>query len=121
MRLMTNDRTPAEALKVATEKRILNEFRSKILNEERMDKVFQSRKNHDRLGDHSTMLFHCECDDQTCTETISMSTEEYQNVHNKTKYFIVIPSHIRADLEEVISLFNNYALVAKFFPHPHVA
>jgi len=111
-----NDKSPTEALKVAIEKRILNEFGSKILNEERMDKVMQSRKSA-RLADYSNMAFHCECDDVACGETIAMSTEEYQRVHSKTKYFIVVPDHVRLDLEEIISSFTSYILVAKFFPH----
>jgi hypothetical protein len=112
-----NDKSPTEALKVAIEKRILNEFGSKILNEERMDRVVQSRKSS-RLEDYSNMAFHCECDDEDCGETIDMSTEEYQKVHSKTKYFVVIPEHVRVDLEDIVNSFSSYVLVAKLFPHP---
>jgi hypothetical protein len=111
-----NDKPLREALKVAMEKRILNEFGSKILNEERMDRVVQSRK-HKHLEAHADTMFNCECDDQTCEEVILMSTEEYQRLHLKTKYFIVIPNHVRLDLEEIIGSYSTFALVAKFFPH----
>lgn len=111
-----NDKT-AEALKIALEKRVLNEFGSKILNEERLDKVVESRKTTN-LSPHSTMSFHCECDDKECSETFEMSTEEYQTLHRKTKYFVVIPTHVHLDLEEIITSFNSYVLVGKFFPHP---
>jgi hypothetical protein len=97
------------------DKRILNEFGAKILNEERAEKAIKSR----RSGTHSfqsEMMFHCECDDSACGQTIFMSTEEYQRVHSKTKYFVVIPAHVQLDLEEVITSFNTYALVGKFFP-----
>lgn len=103
-------------MKIAIEKRILNEFGSKILNEERMDKVLRLRKGR-HLEDHSDMAFNCECDDEDCHEIISMSTEEYERVHAKTKYFIVSTSHVRVDLEEIISSFTTYTLVAKYFPH----
>lgn len=109
--------SPTEALKIAIEKRILNEFGSKILNEERLDRVVESRKAANQ-SPHSDMSFLCECDDKVCGETILMSTEEYQRVHRKTKYFVVVPSHVRLDLEEVISSFSHYVLVGKFFPHP---
>jgi hypothetical protein len=115
-----NDKSPREALKVAMEKRILNEFGSKILNEERMDKVMHARKSN-RLENYSNMDFDCECDDKECSETISMSTEEYMKMHHKTKYFVVVPSHVRIDLEEVISSFTTYALVAKYFPHSRMS
>ncbi|MBW4061985.1 hypothetical protein HJC99_05435 [Candidatus Saccharibacteria bacterium] len=110
--------SPEEALKIAVEKRILNEFGSKILNEERLDKVLSYHDKADRrLAVHSVMSFHCECDDATCEETIELSTEEYVQMHHKTKQFIVVPSHVRLDLEEIISSFGKYALVAKYFPH----
>jgi hypothetical protein len=112
-----NDKSRTEALKVAIEKRILNEFGSKILNEERMDKVGRLRKDA-RLEAYSNMIFACECDDAGCEETIPMSSEEYQRVHSRTKHFIVVPSHVHLDLEEIISSFAEYALVAKFYPYP---
>lgn len=111
-----NDHTPTEAMRVSIEKRILNEFGSKILNEERMDRVVASRKGS-RLSAHADMTFHCECDDRACGQTIQLSTEEYMHVHSKTKHFIVVPSHVRLDLEKVIAAFNSYVLVEKFFPH----
>ena len=102
--------------KIATEKRILNEFGAKILNEERIDQVMDARRST-RHSPHSEMLFHCECDDSECTETISMSTEEYESTHRKLKNFVVVPLHIRLDLEEVVATFSTYVLVRKFFPH----
>src|ERR1700684_2264507 len=105
--------SPLGTLKVANEKRILNELGGKILNEERMDKVLDARKGGHHSA-HSAMLFTCECDDADCVESISMSTEEYKTVHRKTMHFIVIPSHVHLDLEEVITAFDNYTLVRKF-------
>ncbi len=110
-----HDNTPIKNHKVAIEKRILNEFASKILNEERMDRALESRKTGPKTP-YSDMTFHCECDAKSCDETIQMSTEEYQQVHRKTKHFVVIPSHVQLDLEEIITSFNDYVLVAKFFP-----
>jgi hypothetical protein len=112
-----NERSAREALRVAIEKRILNEFAAKILNEERLDRVVLSRKTA-HAADYMDVTFHCECDDGECGEIISMSTEEYQRTHLRTKYFVVIPSHVRLDIEEVINSYKHYALVAKFFPHP---
>lgn len=71
-----------------------------------------------RLSEHADMTFRCECDDRTCEETIQLSTEEYTHVHSKTKHFVVVPAHVRLDLEKIITSFNAYVLVEKFFPHP---
>lgn len=104
------------ALTIAIEKRVLNEFSAKILNEERIDQVTESRKGT-RLSAHSDMSFNCECDEKGCEEIIMMSSEEYQRVHRKTKQFVVVPPHVRLDIEEVTASFHNFVLVEKFFPH----
>ena len=115
-----NENPPTNALKASMGKRVLNEFVSKILNEERLDHVVKSRQDGRgvRISEHAEMAFYCECDDQCCSETIQISTEEYERLHSKTKYFIVIPSHVRLDLEEIITTFTKYTLVGKFFPWP---
>jgi len=107
-----NNQSPKDVLGAATEKRILNEFEARIVNEERMDKVVEAKKGQ-RNASHSTMQFNCECDDASCLETISMSTEEYKRVHRQATYFTVVPHHVHLDLEKIISSFNNYALVEK--------
>lgn len=107
-----------KTLKVAIDKRILNEFGSKILNEERLEHIMESRRGT-RLSAHSDATFRCECDASACNETIQMSTEEYQRIHHKTKQFVVVPGHVRLDLEKIITAFNNFVLVEKFFPHPN--
>jgi hypothetical protein len=97
------------------QKRVLNEFDTKIENEEKLDTVVEARE----LGEgslHDIMPFDCECDDKGCVQTISMSTEEYKRVHLKTNNFVVVPSHVQLDIEEIITSFSNYAIVAKFFP-----
>jgi hypothetical protein len=110
-----SEQLPSGRLKVSMNKRILNEFGAKILNEERADNAIKSRRGS-TLSFHSEMVFLCECDNSDCEEAISMSTEEYQRVHSKTKYFVVIPSHVQLDLEEIIETFSSYALVGKYFP-----
>ncbi len=108
---------PTRGLQIALEKRILNEFASKILNEEKMETHIQSLKGS-RLSNFSKVPFHCECDDEKCTEFVSMPTEEYKQVHQKNRNFVVVPGHVRLDIEEIISSFSEYTVVGKFFPHP---
>ena len=116
------DKARQQTLKIALDKRILNEFSQKILNEERLDQVLHFRsKALKRLAQYTDTIFGCECDDAACLETIALSTEEYLKMHEKTKNFIVIPSHVRVDLEEIVSSFKSYVVVAKFFPHPMTA
>jgi len=114
-----NNKSSRDTLKVATEKRILNEFENKGVNEERMDKVVEAKKG--RVGSsHSAMQFDCECDNADCQEIISISTEEYQRVHRESNYFVVIPSHIHLDIEKIIASFSNYVLVEKLIIRPSI-
>src|SRR5665213_2174509 len=110
-----NEALPHDTLRVSKEKRLLNEFEAKILNEATIEKVVEARRiSH--TPEFSEVLLRCDCDDKKCTDTISISIEEYQHVHPQTKNFIVSRNHVNFDLEEVISSFPNYVLVAKVFP-----
>lgn len=114
-----NAALPHETLRISREKRVLNEFEAKIQNEATVEKVIESRRvSHS--SEFSHVLLRCECDDQACTDTISISVEEYQHMHLKTMNFIVSRNHVNFDLEEVISSFANYVLVAKVFPASRV-
>lgn len=68
-----NDELPGQRLQVAMEKRVLNEFGAKILNEERLEKGIKSRRE-ERLLQFTDMLLSWECDASACTETMSMPT-----------------------------------------------
>jgi len=107
-----------EHLQVSQDKRVLNEFSSKILNEERVEKLANIRSRAHHLAPFSDTTFHCECDDADCDNTISMSTEMYEQVHKKTKQFIVVPAHVRLDIENVMVRLPAYVVVEKHFPHP---
>jgi hypothetical protein len=112
-----NSPPPGEPIDGAIERRILNEFASKILNEEKLGKVLDERIRNHHPSNFTEMLFHCECDDRACAEMIAVSTEEYVLTHHKTKQFIVRPSHVGTDIEKVTEHFANYSLVEKYFPH----
>lgn len=110
------DKTTVMSRVITREKRVLNEFDTKIDNEEKMEKVVLSRENGDQ-SDYSTMSFRCECDDRACDEIIVISIEEYQRVHRPTRQFIVVPDHVQLDLEKVITILGNYVVVDKFLAH----
>ena len=107
-----NTKTPTH--KVTKEKRILNEIGTKVENEEKLDNVVEARAPGERSL-HDIMPFDCECDDEACKETISMSTGEYKRVHQKSNSFVVLPSHVHLDIEKVVTSFSNYVTVAKLF------
>lgn len=109
------DSTKIPARKVTKENRVLNEFGTKIENEKKLDSVVEARVSSEQSL-HDIMPFHCECDDTKCHETISMSTEEYKQIHLKSNKFVVLPSHVHLDIEKVLNTYTNYVTVAKVFP-----
>jgi hypothetical protein len=102
---------------VIREKRVLNEFKTKTTNEEKLDKVIEARPTGEQTL-HDVMPFDCECDDTTCNKTIEMSTEEYKRVHDQSGNFVVMPSHVQLDIEAEVAAFSNYVIVAKYPPGP---
>jgi hypothetical protein len=110
-----SDKTIIPTDSTTKQKRVLNEFEAKMENEEKLETVVEAREAGEQSL-HDIMPFDCECDDKGCEATISMSTEEYKRVHLKTNNFVVVPSHVHLDIEEIITSFSNYVTVAKFFP-----
>jgi hypothetical protein len=110
-------RLPKKAGEADAKKRILNELEAKILNEYNSDQVTQRRKDTKSRED-ADVLFGCECDTKGCPEKISLSTQEYARMHRKNMHFVVIPKHVRLDIEEVVSGFMDYCVVKKLFPQP---
>jgi len=57
----------------------------------------------------------CECADETCTERISMSAQEYEAIRSDGVRFFVAPSdeHVWPDVEIVTKRYNRYWIVEK--------
>lgn len=94
-------------------RRVQNEFRTKDINESKVDHVNEFRDIPNKSS-HTLMSFKCECDNETCQETIQMSTEEYEHVHRNSRKFVVIPEHVSLDIEKVVAAFSGFVIVEKF-------
>ena len=106
---------PKKRLKASPKKRMLNEIEAKVQNEVNSDKVSALRERG--IGDvHTDTVYSCECDTKNCPENIVMSMAEYAQAHNKIMHFIVVPTHVHLDIEEIIATFKNYSIVKKHFP-----
>ena len=60
--------------------------------------------------------FLCECGDETCTEPISLTMNQYEAVRAEPTHFAVVPGHVLLDIEQVVGGTTNYAVVAKTDP-----
>ena len=57
--------------------------------------------------------FVCECGDPRCTERITMSLAQYENLRSHADWFAVVRGHETAEVEAVIEEREGYDVVAK--------
>ena len=55
----------------------------------------------------------CECADGGCVQTLNIRQEEYEAVRSSPRQFVVLPGHIVADVEVVVSENVGYVVVEK--------
>ncbi|HXV33720.1 MAG TPA: hypothetical protein VD769_06900 [Gaiellaceae bacterium] len=60
--------------------------------------------------------FVCECGDPECTEPVSLTLIEYEEVRSDPTDFAVLPGHVVADVEVVIARNDRFAVVRKNDP-----
>jgi len=57
--------------------------------------------------------FLCECGDANCTHRIEAPLEEYEAVRDHQTRFLVRPSHVEPEVEQVVRRRRRYAIVEK--------
>jgi hypothetical protein len=60
--------------------------------------------------------FVCECGDPECTEPLSLTPVEYEEVRREPTHFLIVPGHIEPEIEVVIARNERFAVVAKTDP-----
>jgi hypothetical protein len=68
--------------------------------------------NPDRADD--VVGFLCECGDESCTETVSLSVEEYEAVRAERTHFALLRDHEILDVESPIHETDRFLVVQKF-------
>jgi hypothetical protein len=64
-------------------------------------------------GPASFASFICECANESCDETVSLTREEYEWVRSDSTSFFMIAGHEILDIEEIIDASDRYVVVAK--------
>jgi hypothetical protein len=69
-----------------------------------------------QLGDGPTdeLQLICECGQADCTATLTLTIEDYDNVHRQRDRFAVAPGHENPDLERIVKETDGYVVVDKF-------
>lgn len=68
----------------------------------------------ERLGSDSGVVeFVCECADDACVEKLSVPVEVYERVRSNARQFLLLPGHQQPEVEEVVSVSDEYVIVEK--------
>lgn len=63
--------------------------------------------------DPSPIEFMCECGQQDCTQPISLTVAEYEDVRSSATHFFVLPDHVIREVETVVREGDGYVVVEK--------
>ena len=63
--------------------------------------------------DPSPVEFLCECGKNGCTEAISLTLAEYEQVRSSPTHFFVLPDHVLPEVETVVREGNSFVVVEK--------
>ena len=64
-----------------------------------------------RLGKEIDLA--CECMDEACTERVTMTVAEYEDVRSESNSFFVKPGHNAPDVEDIVREEAHYLVVAR--------
>jgi hypothetical protein len=69
-----------------------------------------------QLGDGPTDEIEvvCECGEPSCTETLTLTIADYDEVHRQRDRFAVAPGHENPALEHVVKQTGGFVIVDKF-------
>ena len=84
-----------------------NEVRFRALNE-RLRESGSTWQGHEGV-----LSIVCECGDEDCTQPIQLTPDEYETVRAEEAQFVVVPEHVRRDVEDVVSEHERWAIVRK--------
>jgi hypothetical protein len=60
--------------------------------------------------------FLCECGDPECTEPVSLTPIEYEEVRRNPRHFAILPGHDDPEIEVVVARNERFAVVEKTDP-----
>jgi len=67
----------------------------------------------DLANSASFTTFICECRDESCNASVSVTIEEYERIRSDGDCFLVLPGHELAEIEQTIEATDRYLVVKK--------
>jgi hypothetical protein len=65
------------------------------------------------FGADPQMAFICECGDDACGETVSLTKDEYESVRSIANRFLIVTNHENPEGEQVVSEGSRFAVIEK--------
>jgi hypothetical protein len=65
--------------------------------------------------------FLCECADDACKDVVTLHRSEYEAVRSDPRQFVIVPGHVVADIEVVLTEGERFAVVRKIGPAGNLA
>lgn len=63
--------------------------------------------------DSERLPFICECGDERCTRTVTLTLDEYGDVRRHSRRYVVVPGHELAGAEDLVEEETGYSVVEK--------
>jgi hypothetical protein len=67
----------------------------------------------DRVASEQTIPFLCECPDDDCLDSVSVTLREYEEVHSHPQRFLVVSAHPTTAGERIVEDRDGYWIVEK--------
>ena len=71
------------------------------------------KRMNEHLDTKDEADFICECGDADCTQPVSLTLAEYEDVRTRGTHFAVVPGHVAPDIERVVAHYPRFAVVEK--------
>jgi hypothetical protein len=94
--------------KRATKEQIERRTRNQILFRDVNNRILDVT---DLFSAEDTSDFLCECSDPECTETASLTVEEYRSIRAEPTHFVTTPGHFEPTVDEVIGRHDRFWIV----------
>ena len=79
----------------------------------RINERIRGHEERDRQRESDPMAFLCECAEGACIEQIAVTLDEYRQVRQHPRRFIIAPDHDVPDIEHVVQRYPHYWIVEK--------
>jgi hypothetical protein len=67
----------------------------------------------ERVGSEEAIPFLCECPDDDCLDAVSVTLQEYEEVHSHPQRFLVVSGHATTASERMVEDRDGYWIVEK--------